>query len=196
MSRESITHAEAIIKWLQTPKEDRAPLPPKQMEILKRWSHADDLLREHLSPRKVIPMLTEKYGYSKRSAERDIEGAMRSWAWRPKHDKLYLAEILWDFLMETMVRAAKDRKFGDVARLAREAVNAMGLHKKDDAGDGSGTKVIVVQPMHDPQLLGVAPMPAKTLQELTEQLLREKVTQGFIEQSTVVNIADAADRGD
>lgn len=194
MSR--ITDAEAIIQWLQTPSEDRAPLPPKQMEMLKRWNHADDLLREHLSQRKVAIMLVEKYGYSKRSAERDIEGAMRSWSWRPPGDKRYMADLLYDFLLETMVRAAKAQKFGDVARLAREAVNAAGLNKPDEGKGKSGPRTIIIQPQHNPELLGVTPMPALTLQELTQKLLQEKVTQGFVDHSTVVQIADAASGGD
>lgn len=191
--RPKVTDVEAYIAWLQVPKDERPPLPAKLKEQADRWNTADALMREHLSRRKVIPMLQERYGYSARSAERDIAAGQRVWRSRPEQDKAYIAETLSDYLMECMVRAGKDRRFGDVARLAREIRETLGLNKPQQEQVQSPT-TIVVQPVYDPQLLGVQPMAPSSLEELTKRMLDEKRRQGFVEHSTIIELSEADER--
>jgi hypothetical protein len=192
MNRNTISDAEAIIMWLQTPATDRSPLSPKQMELFQRWNTADDLLREHMSTRKVIPMLQEKFNYSKRSAERDLEGAMKSWAWKSPGDKRYLSEIMFDFLMENMVKASKLQKFGDVARLAKVAIDCSGIGKKEDElpDPNELQRPVAILPMFSPDLVGGVILSDDQRRELVQRVLKEKRDKGLIDGSTTAEFSE------
>jgi hypothetical protein len=195
--RTNLTEAEAIVAWLHLPVADRAesPLDPKQMELFERWNVADNLLREHMSERKVLPMLMEKFGYSESTARRDLDCARRVWGTRPRTDKDYLANMLVDYLTETMVRAGKAGKFGEVARIAKVIIDAAGIGRKDDVPvDPLELKrPVALQPMYLPETIGGTPMSELDRRALFEQVLREKREKGLIEMGTIAKLADSPD---
>lgn len=190
--RTKLTEAEAIVAWIKLPVGDRAPLPAKQMELMERWNVADNLLREHLSERTVIPMLVQKFGYSESSARRDLDCARRVWGTRPRADKDYLANMLIDYLAETMVKAGKAQKYGEVARIAKVIIEAAGIGRKDepDVDPAELQKPVALTPAYAPEQLGVAPMTDEQRRELLEQVLREKRQKGMIDMSVIAKLAD------
>lgn len=199
MKRTQLTEAEAIIKWIQLPIDERegSPLSPKQMELMERWNVADNLKREHMSDRKVIPMLMEKFGYSESSARRDLDCAMRVWGTRPRSDKDYLANMLVDYLTETMVKAGKAQKFGEVARIAKVIIEAAGIGKKDDIPfDPEDLKrPVAIAPGYHPEQIGGTTMNEETRKALFQRFLREKREKGLIDMSTVTEIAESVPDG-
>lgn len=183
MKGTNMTEAEAMIPWLQLPVSERSPLNPKQMELLERWNVADNLYREHMSERKIIPMLMDKFGYSESTARRDLDCARRVWGTRPRADKDYLANMLVDYLTESMVRAGKAQKFGEVARLADVIIKAAGIGKKDEDLDPEALKrPMLVIPMYDPELIGATPMDDAKKEALIKRLLAPK--HGSIEDAS------------
>lgn len=199
MKRTQLTEAEAIVKWIQLPIDERegSPLTPKQMELLERWNVADNLKREHMSDRKVIPMLMMKFGYSESSARRDLDCAMRVWGTRPRSDKDYLANMLVDYLTEVMVKAGKAQKFGEVARIAKVIIEAAGIGKKDDMpfDPEDLKKPVALLPAYYPEQIGGTPMSEDQRKALFEKVMREKREKGIIELSTIAEIAQSDDDG-
>lgn len=191
--RTNLTEAEAIVKWLQTPVADRGALDPKQMELFERWNVADNLLREHLSERKVVPMLMDKFGYSESSARRDLDCARRVWGTRPRTDKDYLANMIIDYLTETMVKAGKREKYGDVARLAKVIIEAAGINRRDETPEDPDAlmRPVALLAVYNPTLVGGVNIADNDRAELVAKMLREKREKGFIEASTIAEIANS-----
>lgn len=186
-----LTEAEAIVLWLQLPASERPPLSPKQMEQMERWNVADNLLRQHMVERHVVPMLVEKFGYSESTARRDLDCARRVWGTRPRGDKNYLSQMLVDFLMETMVRAAKDRKFGDVARIAGKIMEAVGIGKPDEQlpdPDELNT-FATIEIVNDPTLINATPMSDDERRLLAERVLRKKAESGILDADALSKLA-------
>ena len=195
MSRTKLTEAEAIVAWIKLPEADRSPLPPKQLELMERWNVADNLLREHMSERTVIPMLVHKFGYSESSARRDLDCARRVWGTRPRADKDYLANMLIDYLTETMVKAGKAQKYGEVARIAKVIIEAAGIGKKDepDLDPNELRQRNSFIPAYAPETLNVAPMTDEDRSRMLDLVLRQKREKGMIDLSTVAKLADDND---
>jgi hypothetical protein len=199
MKRTQLTEAEAIVKWIQLPIDERelSPLTPKQLELMERWNVADNLKREHMSDRKVIPMLMQKFGYSESSARRDLDCAMRVWGTRPRSDKDYLANMLVDYLTETMVKAGKAQKFGEVARIAKVIIEAAGIGKKDEQLEDPEElkKPVALIPGYYPELVGGSTMTEEDRKALFQKVLREKREKGLVELSTIAQLADSEPDG-
>ena len=195
--RTHLSEAEAIVAWLQTPLDERCPLPPKQQALLERWNVADNLLREHLSERKVVPMLMDKWGYSESSARRDLDCARRVWGTRPRADKDYLANMLIDYLTETMVKAGKASKFGDVSRLAKVIIEAAGLNRREEEAPDPAAleRPVALVTVYSPELVGGTPMTEGDRAELVQRMLRQKREKGFVETSTIAQLAQSTDHG-
>lgn len=179
--------------WLKTPDaelEDRQPLTPKQLELFKRWCVADDLFRENLSERATVAALVKRFGYSEDTARRDLQGAIRSWGTRPRNEKGYLSNMLVDFLSETMVRAAKDKKFGDVARIAKVIIEAAGLNRKDEApvDPEDLLRPTTVIMMHNPVLVGGMEMDDEARMALVRKVIAEKREKGILDLSEVARL--------
>lgn len=186
-----LTEAEAIVLWMQLPEKERATLPAKQMEQLERWNVADNLMREHMVERVVIKLLVEKFSYSESTARRDLDCARRVWGTRPRSDKNYLSQLLVDFLMESMVKAAHDRKFGDVARLAGKIMEAAGINMPDEElpdPDANNT-FMTLQPVFDPLLVGTAPLSEDERRLLAEDILRKKKETGVLPAAAITKLA-------
>lgn len=199
MKRTQLTEAEAIVAWLQLPIADRedCPLNPKQLELMERWNVADNLKREHMSDRKVIPMLMNKFGYSESSARRDLDCAMRVWGTRPRSDKDYLANMLVDYLTETMIKAGKAQKYGEVARIAKVIIEAAGIGKKDElpVDPDELNRPVALIPGYYPELIGGQVMTDEVRKQLFEKVMRDKRTKGLIESSTLVSLAETEPDG-
>lgn len=193
----NLREAEEIVAWLQLPPDERSPLDAKQLERYERWNVADNLLREHMSERKVIPMLMEKFGYSESTARRDLDCARRVWATRPRTDKDYLANMLVDYLTETMVRAGKASKFGEVARIAKVIIEAAGIGRKDETpvDPHELQRPVAIIPLYLPEAVGGTPMSELDRRALFEQVLKEKRDKGLVELSTIAKLADSTDDG-
>lgn len=174
--RTNLAEAEALIPWLQLPASERSPLAPKQQELLERWNVADNLLREHMSERKAIPQLMLKFGYSESTARRDIDCARRVWGTRPRADKDYLANMLVDYLTETMVRAGKAQKFGEVARIADVIIKAAGIGKKEDGEMNLEMlmRPMLLMPVYQPDQVGGAQLTTEQREALLKRLLAPK----------------------
>lgn len=115
----SLDHVHMVELWFQA-KGEKPPLEPKLAERLERWRQADLWMRKHASVSKVWPMMQAKYKYSATSAREDVEDAQRFFGKMPVQKKAYWAGLVLDFLGESMIKAIGDRKWGDVARLAKE----------------------------------------------------------------------------
>lgn len=187
-----LTEAEAIVLWMQLPAADRPNLTAKQKEQMERWNVADNLLREHLTEKRVVPMLVEKFSYSEATARRDIDCARRIWGTRPRTDKNYLSQLLIDFLLETMVKAAKDRKWGDVARLAGKVMDASGIGRPDEQlpDPAENDTFMTIEPVYDPEQFGHAPMSEDERRLLAEEVLRKKKETGILPMEALAKLAE------
>lgn len=192
MSRTKLTEAEAIVAWIKLPEDERSPLSPKQLELMERWNVADNLLREHMSERTVVPMLIHKFKYSESSARRDLDCARRVWGTRPRADKDYLANMLIDYLTETMVKAGKAQKYGEVARIAKVIIEAAGIGRKDEpeVDPDELQRPVALVPAYVPEQLGAAPMTDAQRSQLLETVMKEKRQKGMIDMSIVAQLAD------
>lgn len=186
-----LTEAEAIVLWMQLPVGERPPLSPKQMEQMERWNVADNLLRQHMSERVVVPMLVEKFGYSESTARRDLDCARRVWGTRPRSDKNYLSQVLVDYLLETMVKAGKDRKYGDVARLAGKIMEAAGIGKPDEQEPDPDElkEFATIEIGYQPELINAAPIPDDERRLLAERVLQKKAETGILDGDALSKLA-------
>lgn len=184
-TRTNLAEAEAIISWLRLPLAEReeSPLSPKQQELMERWNVADNLFREHMSERTVIPMLMDKFGYSESSARRDLDCARRVWGTRPRADKDYLANTMIDYLFECMVKAGSERKWRDVEKLCGRIESLAGIGKRDEQPENPDDlrRPIAVLPAYSPESIGGFIMPESERQDLRDKLLRAKADMGFID---------------
>lgn len=176
MRRTNLTEAEKLIPWLQLPVSERSPLTPKEVELLERWNVADNLYREHMSERKIIPMLVDKFGYSESTARRDLDCARRVWGTRPRADKDYLANMLVDYLTESMVRAGKAQKFAEVARLADVIIKAAGIGKKEEelVDLEALMRPMLFAPVYQPEQVGGSQLTIDQRDALLKRLLQPK----------------------
>ena len=174
----NVIDVDAILQWLKLPIPERtdSPLTAKQQELFERWNVADNLMREHLQESVVMQMLVDKFKYSHSTARRDIDAARRVWATIPASDKKYLGEIVVDYLLGLMVKAGTAKKYGDVAKLAKEIREYSGIGKNDpvpydQAAMGSPNRI---EPALDPSILGVQPMTNDQVSDLVQKLLAQK----------------------
>lgn len=179
----NLAEAEALIPWLQLPDSERSPITPKQQELLERWNVADNLYREHMSERKILPMLMDKFGYSESTARRDLDCARRVWGTRPRADKDYLANMLVDYLTESMVRAGKAQRFAEVARLADVIVKVSGIGKKEEevVDPEELMKPMLLMPVYQPEQIGGAQMNEQQRAALMKRLLAAKRDAGIVD---------------
>ncbi len=190
-ARTNLAEAEAIVAWIRLPLDERdaSPLTPKQVEMMERWNVADNLLREHMAERTVVPMLMEKFGYSESSARRDLDCARRVWGTRPRADKDYLANTMIDYLFECMVKAGKDRKWRDVEKLAGRIESLAGINRREDLPeDPEGLRrPVVIQIGYNPESIGGTIMSEQERTQLRNKLLQAKVDMGYIEAKVLPN---------
>lgn len=183
-----------ILQWSLLPREqmEANPLPPKKQERYDRANTADNLIREHFSLRKVIERLVDKYGYSENTARRDIHLAQALWGSRNKLSKEYAGAMLWDFAVESMVRASKERKWAEVARLIKEAREIAGLGKPDAPDDDPDAlaRPVSTQPMFLPEAIGAKELSAQERQEIVRRVMRKKLNDGLVDRSVLAEFED------
>lgn len=183
-----------ILRWSLLPREEQEqnPLSPKRRERYERANVADNLIREHFSLRKVIERLVDKFGYSESTARRDVSLGQALWGSRNKLSKEYAASMLWDYAVECMIRAGKDRRWNDVARLLREAKEIAGIGKPDieDPDPDALSNPSQIKPDYLPALVGGTEISNSERQELLQKLLQKKRQEGFIDQSTLAQFVD------
>lgn len=184
-ARTNLAEAEAIVAWIQLPLDDReaSPLTPKQAELMERWNVADNLFREHMSEKKTIDMLIDKFKYSESSARRDLDCARRVWGTRPRADKDYLANTMIDYLFECMVKAGKDRKWRDVEKLAGRIESLAGIGKKDEepVDPNDLRRPVPMLTVYNPELVGGSIMSEDQRNSLRDKLLAAKRNMGYID---------------
>jgi hypothetical protein len=185
MRKTNLAEAEAMVAWIQLPLDEReaSPLAPKQLELMERWNVADNLFREHMSERKVVLLLQEKFGYSESSARRDLDCARRVWGTRPRADKDYLSNTMIDYLFECMVKAGGERKWRDVEKLAGRIESLAGIGKKDETpiDPDDLRRPVPVLVVYRPELVGGTPMSDSARIELRDRMLRKKVEMGYLD---------------
>lgn len=137
-------------------KGEKPPMDQELADKLKRWRQADQWLREHMSARKVWPMLKEHYGYSEATARRDVECAMAFFGELKTHKKSYWAGLVLDVLGESLIKAVHDRKWRDVASIAREIREYLKFADEAEQEElNSLTKPVVRQIAFQPDVLNV-----------------------------------------
>lgn len=184
-AKTNLAEAEAIVSWIQLPldQRDASPLSPKQLELMERWNVADNLFREHMSEKKTVEFLVEKFKYSESSARRDLDCARRVWGTRPRADKDYLSNTMIDYLFECMVKAGAERKWRDVEKLAGRIESLAGIGKKDEPlMDPDELKnPIPLAPVYSPLLVGGTDMSEADRTALVRKLLASKSSAGIID---------------
>lgn len=186
-----------IVQWamLPTAERDANPLPRKKQERYERANVADNLRRIHLSRRKVLERLMDKFQHSETSARRDIRLAEGLWGSNHKLAKDYMGDILLDFAMDSLVAAAKDRKWDSVARLLKETRELAGIGKpdpEDDAGDEQLLPSTVV-PAYLPESIGAVPLTNEDREAAYKRILAQKVRDGYLDKSTVTEFEEPDD---
>lgn len=188
--RTNLAEAEAIVAWLLLPLDarDESPLSEKQRELMERWNVADNLFREHMSERTVIPLLMDKFNYSESSARRDLDCARRVWGTRPRADKDYLANTMIDYLFECMVKAGGERKWRDVEKLCGRIESLAGIGKRDEQpmDPDELRRPIALLPAYRPEVVGGTPMAESEREALRDKLLRAKAQMGYIQDARII----------
>jgi len=189
-----------IVKWSFLPQQqqDEHPLTAKRLERYERANVADNLIREHMSLRRVREKLVDLYHYSDTTARRDIQLAQALWGSRNPLEKSFAASMLWDFAVESMFKASKDRKWSDVAKFLREARELAGIGKPDaEDNDPSTLKVpVALQPLFLPSAIGAEEMSPEQRQALFQRILRKKQSDGFLSSSEDAEFTEEdGDRG-
>lgn len=188
-----------IVQWSLLPRseQEKHPLTPKKRERYERANVADNLMREHLSHRKVVEKLVEKHGCSDSTARRDMKLAQGLWGSRHRLAKEYMGEILLDFAMECMMKAGKERNWSAVARLLKETREIAGIGKPDvEDGDlPELSQVTNIQVLYLPEAIGATPLSPDERAAAYQRILTRKVAEGYLDQSTLAEFVDDDDAG-
>jgi hypothetical protein len=183
-----VTDIEAIIKWATAVPEDRdddCPLSEEQQKMFLRLNTADDLYKMY-GEKKAYAFLMEKYGYSEKTARRDVAAAMRLFGYVPAHKKAYLTRNFIDELQDARRQALKAQKFGDYARIAGVSRDVLrDMSESSPLQDAAPTMII---PMADPALLeGLERIDDDKLAAFKERMARAKHGDGFIQDAQIVS---------
>ncbi len=143
-----------ILSWYMDKDDKKPDLPDKLLQELKRWEQANLWLEEWGGSIKVVPLMTEKYGYSPATAYRDIANAKKLFSkqedWDPKHNR----HLLWQWGWKMMFECRTEKDYDSAAKFYRQLCV---LNQKDgdpDIPDFSRNHFIQINIVADPASLG------------------------------------------
>lgn len=174
---------EEIVMWAALPKAERekTPLSPKKAERYERANVADNLIRVHLSLKIVTERLMEKFGYSDRTAQRDIMLSQALWGSQNKLRKDYALTLLWDVTVESMLKASRDRNWNAVGRLVAEAKDIAVKMDNPASNPEDLSRPVPIVTLYKPALVGGHEMTEAERAALVKMLLRAKRGSGIID---------------
>ncbi len=135
---------------------EKPPLEAELADALERWIRADKWLRKHLSVSKVWSMMIIQYDYSDLTARRDVYDAQCFVSSTAQQKRSYWAGLVLDRLGQGMLDAIADRKWADMARIAKEIREYMKFTEEVDQIDAKDLlKPIPRRIAFQPEILNV-----------------------------------------
>lgn len=120
--------------WIELPGE-KPSLEPQLADALERWIRADKWLRKHFIVSKVWEMMVSQYNYTDPDAWRDVYDAQCFFGDMRQQNRTYWAGLVLEKLGQSMTYAIADRKWGDMAKIAKEIREYIELTEEIDQID-------------------------------------------------------------
>jgi len=155
----TVEDVELLILWMQAPPDAKPVVPFDAGAYLERLQLAVRWLYEHMSVRRVWPMMYEHFKhlglkYSQSTARRDVADAQRLFCTDGSHDPKFWTDLMIDALSESFKSAQRAHKYGEAARLAKALLDWINMGIRLGAIDGERPEppkqvVAVLQPGKD-----------------------------------------------
>lgn len=128
------THSdvEKIVTYLQSGDNDVILSEPLQ-KILKRYRFCADLIKQHGSRLKVVPMLIREFGISEAQAYRDFQDTTYVFGSTPRSSKDFYLDMLLGNIVETRNKAIAKEDFKSAASCDKNMLVAIQEYFKDQS---------------------------------------------------------------
>lgn len=113
-------------------KSGESKLPEDLKKKLDRLHFCADLIRQHGSRLKVVPILRKKYDISQRQAYQDFQDTQEIFGSTPPSSKDFWVDILLGFIMETRHAAFQKKDFRAVTAAEKNLFNTIAEFFKGD----------------------------------------------------------------
>lgn len=120
----SVEDVEQLILWMQAPVGNKPVITFDAEQYLERLQLANTWLSQHLSPKKVRPMLVAHYRkqgirYGEATARRDVDDAMHLFDPLSAHTGRWWVGTMIDLLGESFLSSKLAHKYNESARIAK-----------------------------------------------------------------------------
>lgn len=119
----TVEDVELLIRWMQAPMNAKPVVPFDAHSYLNRLQLAVKWIYEHMSVRKVWPMMYEHFraqnvDYSESTARRDVLDAQRLFCTDDSHNPRFWTALVLDALSESFKSAQRAHKYKEMKGLA------------------------------------------------------------------------------